>query len=91
MRKRRKLGKDFYRSLALISQFGINMLVPIGLMLMLGVWLDRRLGTSWLTIVFFFMGAIAGGQNIYRMAKRLMGSREREQEEVRKQERGTDD
>ena len=91
MRKRRKLGKDFYRSLALISQFGINMLVPIGLMLMLGVWLDRRLGTSWLTIVFFFMGAIAGGQNIYRMAKRLMGPREREQEEVRKQERGTDD
>ena len=91
MRKRRTLGKDFYRSLALISQFGINMLVPIGLMLMLGVWLDRRLGTSWLTIVFFFMGAIAGGQNIYRMAKRLMGSREREQEEVRKQERGTDD
>ena len=91
MRKKKKLGKDFYRSLALISQFGINMLVPIGLMLMLGVWLDRRLGTSWLTIVFFFVGAIAGGQNIYRMARRLMDPGEKEQEEVRKKERNADD
>jgi len=91
MRKKKKLGKDFYRSLALISQFGINMLVPIGLMLMLGVWLDRRLGTSWLTIVFFFVGAIAGGQNIYRMARRLMDPGEKEQEEVSKKERNADD
>ncbi len=74
MKKRKKLGKGFYRSLALISQSGIHMLVPIGLMLWLGVWLDRRLGTYWLTILFFFLGALAGFQNIYRMAKKLMDS-----------------
>ena len=81
MKKRKKLGRSFYRSLALISQFGINMLVPIGLMLWFGIWLDQKLGTFWITILCFFVGAIAGFQNIYRMAKKLMGS---EKEEERK-------
>ena len=36
MKNKRKFDKSVFQSLALISQFGINMLVPIGLML----WLD---------------------------------------------------
>ena len=76
MKKQKKMDKRIFRSLALISQFGINMLVPIGLMLWLGIRLDERLGTSWLTILFFFIGAIAGGQNIYKMAKKMMDSKE---------------
>lgn len=69
MKRRKPVGRQVYRSLALIMQFGINMLVPIVLMLWLGMYLDRKLGTSWLCILFFFLGAIAGFQNIYRMAK----------------------
>lgn len=58
-----------YRALVLIMQFGINMLVPIGVMSWLGILLDRRCGTSFFMVLFFFIGAIAGFQNIWRMAR----------------------
>lgn len=79
MKKNRKLDRSVYRSLALISQFGINMLVPIVIMLWLGMWLDAKLETSWLAILFFFVGAAAGFQNIYRMAKSIMDSKKDEE------------
>lgn len=72
MRKKAKYDKSVFQSLALISQFGINMLVPIGLMLWLGLWLDKKFGTSWLVIPCFFVGAIAGSQNIYKMVRGLI-------------------
>ncbi len=71
MRKDKPYDKSVYRSLTLILQFGINMLVPIGMMTALGIFLDRRLDTSFCTVILFFVGAVAGGQNIYRMAKRI--------------------
>lgn len=76
-RKRRKGSKDnkaVYRSLVLITQFGINMLVPICMMSALGIWLDKRYDTSFWTILLFFVGAIAGAQNIYRMARQIYES-----------------
>ncbi len=78
--KKRPYEKSVYRSLALITQFGINMLVPICMMSAAGVFLDKRLGTSWITVLFFFIGAIAGGQNVYRMAKRVYASESSEKE-----------
>lgn len=62
----------------MIMQFGLNMIVPIGMMSALGVWLDGKLGTSFFTIVLFAAGAAAGGQNIYRMAKSLCGEEEQD-------------
>ena len=81
MKKKKKMDKSVYQSLILVSQFGINMLVPIGLMLWLGIRLDQKLGTSWLTILFFFIGAIAGLQNSYRMAKKVMDSQKNKESE----------
>ncbi len=66
-----KYQKSVYRSLALISQFGINMLVPIFLCTFLGIYLDRKLGTSLLVVIFFFVGALAGARNIYRMSQKI--------------------
>ena len=57
--------------MAMISQFSINMIVPICLMTLLGIWLDEKLGTSYLVVVLFFVGAIAGFRNIYILAKNL--------------------
>ncbi len=71
MRKDKPYDKSVYRSLALILQFGINMLVPIGMMTALGIYLDGRFDTSFWTILLFFVGAVAGAQNIYKMAKRI--------------------
>lgn len=72
--------KSVYRSLALITQFGINMLVPICMMTALGIYLDRKWETSFLMVVLFFVGAIAGGQNVYRLAKKIYGNPEKDSE-----------
>ncbi len=71
MARRRKYDKSVYRALVMITQFGINMLVPVFLLSFLGIWLDKKLGTSWLTIVLFFVGALAGFRNIYVMARHV--------------------
>ena len=69
MKKKNKYDKDVYKSLTLITQFGINMLVPIFLCTFLGIFLDKKIGTSFLVIILFFIGAIAGARNIYIFAK----------------------
>lgn len=75
MARRKKYDKSVYQSLMLISQFGINMLVPIFLCSFLGMWLDKKLGTSYIMIILFFVGALAGFRNIYMMAKRIFDDR----------------
>lgn len=59
-------NKTVWQCLTLISQFGIMMLVPTGMMFALGYWLDGRLGTQFFAIVLFFVGVLAGFGNIYR-------------------------
>lgn len=71
MARRRKYKRNVYRALAMITQFGFNMLVPVFLLSFLGIWLDKKLGTSWLTIVLFFVGALAGFRSIYVMARHV--------------------
>lgn len=67
--KKNKYNKDVYRSLTLITQFGINMIVPIFLCTFLGIFLDKKIGTNFLVIIMFFLGAIAGARNVYIFAK----------------------
>ncbi|MDO4331984.1 MAG: AtpZ/AtpI family protein [Eubacteriales bacterium] len=64
-------NRTVFQSLTLITQFSITMLVPIALMFAAGYWLDRKLGTSFFTVVFFFVGALAGFGNVYRLARRI--------------------
>lgn len=87
---KRHKGDDrvIFQSLAMVTQFGLNMIVPICAMSALGIWLDGKLGTSYLTILFFAMGAVAGGQNIYRMARRLYGGEAKDGEQGESDESG---
>ncbi len=71
MKKRNSYNRSVYRSLAVITQFGISMLVPIFLCSFLGMYLDRKAGTSYIMIILFFVGALAGFRNIYIVAKRI--------------------
>lgn len=70
-RRKNRYDKSVYRSFALVMQFGINMLVPICLLSALGIFLDQKFGTSYIMVILFFVGAIAGGQNVFRMAKNI--------------------
>ena len=69
MKRQRKV----FQSLTLILQFGLNMIVPIMLCTLLGVWLGKRYDIQWITIPLFIVGALAGFTNIYKMAKKIYG------------------
>lgn len=73
--KKRKVEKSVFRSLTLISQFGINMIVPVVLCMLLGIFLDTKLGTGYWAVILFFVGALAGFNSVYKMAKRIYGDK----------------
>ncbi len=69
--KKRKDRRNTVRLLGMITQFALNMIVPMCMCFFAGLWLDRRFGTKWIVIVMFFVGALAGFTNVYRLIKRL--------------------
>lgn len=71
MARRRKYDRTVFMSMSLISQFGITMMVPMAMMFAAGYFLDKLLGTSYWTVLLFFVGALAGFRNIYILAKRI--------------------
>lgn len=83
MKPKSHYKKSVYRSLALVMQLGFDMLVPICLMTALGIFLDRKLGTSFLVILLFFAGALAGAQNVYRAARRIIEMDEKQERKER--------
>lgn len=64
-------NQQVWDSLILVFQFGINMIVPIVMCTLFGVWIGDKYDISWIVIPLFFMGAAAGFTNIFRMAKRV--------------------
>ena len=66
-----KYNRNVYHSLMMISQFGINMLVPIFLCSFIGIFIDKKCGTSFWVVVLFFIGAIAGFTNVFRYARKI--------------------
>ena len=66
-----KYNKSVYHALTMITQFGINMLVPIFICSFVGMFLDWKFGTSFWMVTLFFVGALAGFTNVFRFAKRI--------------------
>ncbi len=63
---------NVYKNLALISQLGINVMVPTFLCLFIGIWIGKFIGT-WVVIPLLFLGMAAGMRNCYLMAKKASG------------------
>lgn len=78
MKRHKGIDHSVAQALAMVMQFGLNMLVPICFMSALGIWLDRKFDTSFWMIILFIVGAAAGGQNIYRMARQVYGGDKKE-------------
>jgi ATP synthase protein I len=82
MKSKQSVGK----ALVLITQLSINMLVPIFMCLFIGIWLDNRLGTAWLTLVFLVLGVIAAIRAMFVTLQPLLkGEREKKDEAYQKQ------
>ena len=66
--------KDVWNALVMVFQFGINMIVPILMCTLFGVWIGNKTGAAWVTVPLFFVVALPGGTNIYKMSKKLIES-----------------
>lgn len=67
MKKKRKVFQAF----TMVMQFGLNMLVPICLCTIIGVWIGEKYDIPIITIFLFLIGALAGFRNIFIMAKKI--------------------
>ena len=85
-----KFNRSVYQALSMIGQFGINMLVPVFMCSFLGMFLDRKLGTDFLIIICFFVGAIAGGWNVFRFARQIYSSDAEQSSYLHKSRRSKD-
>ena len=66
-----KYKKNVYQSIAMITQFGINMIVPILMCSRLGVYIGKKFDMMIIVIPLFIIGALAGFRNVYIMAKKI--------------------
>ncbi len=68
----KKSGFNSIKALALITQIGIGMFVPIFVMLILGVKLDEYLNTApKMLIIFLITGIIVSFRNLFMIFKKI--------------------
>ena len=60
-----------FKGLAMLSSMGIAMVLCTFIGLIIGIYLDKYLGTKpWFTIILLVFGIAAGFKNIYEMIKK---------------------
>lgn len=87
MKHRDDENKETFKILPLITQLGLVMISSVGMTTALGLWLDRRLGTSYITVILFFVGAVAGCQGVYRLVKKIYRDEDGKDDEISKKDR----
>ena len=72
-RKPRESSSETAQSIGAISTVGLSFVLAIVLGGAFGYFLDSRFGTGPLfSLIFFVLGAVAGGLNVYRTANRFI-------------------
>lgn len=66
---------NVFQSFALVTQFGITMIVPILLCTLIGVYIGEKFSIPIITVPLFIIGALAGFRNVYVMAKKTYEDR----------------
>lgn len=75
------------KTLALISQLGISMLVPVFLMTWLGSWIDETFSTH-LFPLFIILGIGGGFRSVYIVITRVMRDHQKEKKDEQKDDWG---
>lgn len=78
--------KSVMRSFMMVTQLGISVMVPVFVCILAGYYIDRYAGTK-LTLLFLFLGFLAGGLNAYKLAKSTLAMNEREERAEDQKER----
>ena len=87
MKDKKQSNQQIANSLVLVLQFGINVIVPILLCTMLGVFLTNRFGSKAFAIVGILIGIMAAFNGAYRMVKGYLKNPESPGEKARRLER----
>lgn len=66
-----KNRRSVFAAFTMIIQFGLNMLVPIVICTLLGVYIGKKYNMPVITVFLFIIGALAGFRSIFVMAKRF--------------------
>lgn len=66
-----KYRKEVFRSLSLITQLGIHIMVPMFMCLFAGIMIDKYFDTA-TTVWLLFLGILAGGRNAYILAMTVL-------------------
>ncbi len=66
-----KNKRSVFQAFTMVIQFGLNMIVPIVMCTLFGVWIDRKFDIPVIIIPLFLAGALAGFRNIFIMAKKI--------------------
>lgn len=69
-------NNEIVQAFSMVMQFGVNMLVPIGLCMALGIWLGEKWNMDWIVVPLFFVGALAGFNSVYRMSKKFLKNKD---------------
>jgi len=64
-------NRKVIKSIVMVTQISISMMVPIFLCAALGVWLDRLFNTQVCFLVLVFIGIGASFRNLYILTKSL--------------------
>lgn len=65
-----RASKRMYEGLS-ASSVGLELGIAVIIALLVGMWLDRRFGTTpWLMLVFLVLGLVAGFRNVLRAVAR---------------------
>lgn len=73
--------KEVFRSLTMITQLGVSVMVPIFMCLFIGYMIDKYFNTSTI-LVFLFLGIGAGIRNAYIMAMKVLNENVKDREEA---------
>jgi ATP synthase protein I len=68
-----KNKSDLLRTLGVVSSMGISFVLAISIGVLIGLQLDKKLGTApWFFYIFLLFGIIAGFRNLYIITKRVI-------------------
>ncbi|SHJ65534.1 AtpZ/AtpI family protein [Paramaledivibacter caminithermalis] len=72
-----KNGKyKIYENLAFVTQIGLMMIIPIVISVLLGHYIDEKLGTGNLfLLIFIALGVASSFLNLYKVMMRLLNKR----------------
>lgn len=82
--------KEVFRSLSMVTQLGVSVIVPVFMCIFIGVMIDKHFDTSTL-LIFLILGIGAGMRNAYIMATKVMKENVMDKEAAdkkKKEERG---